>query len=89
MEEGERYFKHRLEELQRLRRTFAELRVSPLHDVFGQLDRLEHLYTGIVATLQEVRWSVLIADGIKDNADAPERRTLTSSSEWLASLHNG
>ena len=41
----------------------------------------------IVATMQEVRWSVLIFEGVKDKARSPEGRSFTSSSEWLASLH--
>ena len=87
MEQGERYFKHRLQELQQLRDAFAELRASPSHDVFRELDRLEHLYAWTVAIMQEVRWSVLIGDGVRDRANSPEPRTFTSSSEWLASLH--
>lgn len=88
MEKGESYFKHRLEELQQLRDAFTELRASPSHDVFRELDCLEQLYAWIVAIMQEVRWSVLIGDGVKDRADSPDPRTFTSSSEWLASLHD-
>ena len=88
MEQGERYFKQRLEELQQLRDDFTELRVSPSHDVFRELDRLKHLYAWTVATMQEVRWAVLIGDGVRDRADSPEPRTFTSSAEWLATLHD-
>ena len=88
MEQGERYFKQRLEELQQLRGAFAELRVSPSHDVFRELDCLEHLYAWTVATMQAVRWAVLVGDGVRDRVDSPEPRTLTSSAEWLATLHD-
>jgi len=88
MEQGERYFKHRLEELQQLRDAFAKLHASPSHDVFRELDRLGQLYAWTVAIMQEVRWSVLIGDGVRDRADSPKPRTFTSSSEWHASLHD-
>ena len=88
MEQGERYFKQRLEELQHLRETFVELRASPSHDVFRELDRLEQLYAWTVAMMQEVRWSVLIRDGVTDRARSPKPRTFTSSSQWLAALHD-
>ena len=88
MEQGERYFKQRLEELQQLRDAFTDLRVSPSHDVFRELDRLEHLYAWTVATMQEIRWAVLFGDGVRDRADSSEPRTFTSSSEWLATLHD-
>ena len=89
MEQGERYFKRRLDELQQLRDAFVELRASPSHDVFRELDRLEHLYAWTVATMQEVRWFVLIGDGVRDRADSPDPRAFTSASEWLASLRDG
>lgn len=88
VEQGERYFKQRLDELQQLRDAFADLRTSSSHDVFRELDRLEHLYAWIVAIMQEVRWAVLIGDGVRDRADSPEPRTFTSSAEWLATLHD-
>ena len=86
LEQAEGYFKHRRDELGRLRETFIALRAPPSHDVFRALDRLDNLYMGIVATMQEVRWSVLIFDGVRDRANAPEGRALSSSAEWFASL---
>ena len=87
LEQAEAHFKHRREELLQLRDAFVNVGASPSHDVFGAVERLDNLYIGIVATMQEVRWSVLIADGVEDGAKSPERRAFTSSSEWLASLH--
>lgn len=87
LEQAEAHFKHRREELLQLRDAFVNVGASPSHDVFGAVEHLDNLYIGIVATMQEVRWSVLIADGVKDGAKSPERRAFTSSSEWLASLH--
>ena len=88
LEQSEGYFKHRRDELGRLRETFIALRTSPSHDVFRALDRLDDLYLGIVATMQEVRWSVLVFDGVGDRANAPEGRVFSSSAGWLASLHD-
>ena len=87
LESGEAYFKHRREELRHLRDAFVEVGASPSHEVFGALDRLDNLYMWIIATMQEVRWSVLIFEGVQDKARSPEGRSFTSSSEWLASLH--
>ena len=87
LEQAEAHFKHRREELLHLRDAFVNVGASPSHEVFEAVDRLDNLYMWIVATMQEVRWSVLIFDGVKDGAKSPERRTFTASSEWLASLH--
>ena len=88
LEQTEAYFKHRRKELQQLREAFIELDAPPSHDVFDALDCLDNLYLWIVATMQEVRWSVLIFDGVRDRADIPTGRTFATSSEWLASLHD-
>ena len=87
LEQAEAYFKHRREDLRQLRDAFVKVGASPSHDVFDALDRLDNLYMWIVATMQEVRWSVLIFDGVRDRAESPGRRALSSSSEWLASLN--
>ena len=86
LEQAEAYFKDRREELLHLRDAFVGVGASPSHEVFEAVDRLDNLYMWIVATMQEVRWSVLILDGVKDGAEAQERRTITSPSEWVASL---
>ena len=87
LEQAEAYFKGRREELRHLRDAFVEVGASPSHEVFEVLDRLDNLYVWTVATMQEVRWSVLIFEGVKDKAESAEARSVTSSSEWLASLH--
>ena len=86
LEQAEAYFKDRREELLHLRDAFASVGASSSHEVFEAVDRLDGPYLWIVATMQEVRWSVLILDGVKDGAEAQERRTITSPSEWVASL---
>ena len=89
LEQGEAYFKHRREQLGHLRDAFLEVGAPPTHEVFDALDRLDNLYMWIVATMQEVRWSVLLLEGLRDKARTPECRSFTSSAEWLASLREG
>ena len=86
LEQAEGYFNQRRNSLQRLREAFNEAGASPSHGVFDALDRLDNLYGWIVATMQEVRWSVLVFDGVRDSADSPDRQAFASSSKWLASL---
>ena len=89
LEQAETYFKDRLVELRRLRDACVDLGVAPPHPVLGALRRLDELYESIVATMQEVRWSVLILDGTRDRADSPDGRAFAASSEWLTSLNEG
>ena len=86
LEQAEVHFKHRQERLRHSRDAFFEVGASPSHEVFQPLDRLDNLYTWIVATMQDVRWAVLIAEGFKDKAESPEGPSFTSSAQWLASL---
>lgn len=86
LEQGETYFKQRREKLEHLRCALLDVGAPTEHDVFGALDRLDDLYVWIVATMQEVRWSLLIQEGLRDRARAPERRSFTSSADWLASV---
>ena len=86
LQQAEVYLKHRQDRLGHSRDGFVETGASASHDVFEVLDRLDNLYTRIVATMQEVRWAVLIFEGLKSNVEFPERRSFTSSAEWLASL---
>lgn len=86
LEQAEVYFKHRLERLRHSRDACAEAGAPPSHSVFEALDRLDYLYTWIIATMQEVRWAVLISEGLKANVECPGRRSFASSAEWLASL---
>lgn len=87
LEQAEAYFKDGRAELHRLRKACVDLGASPSHGVFDALHHLDALYVSIIATMQEVRWSVLIFDGVRDRADSPTGRALATSSEWLDSLH--
>lgn len=86
LEQAEVYFKHDLERLRHSRDAFVEVGASPSHTIFEALDRLDTLYTWVVATMQEVRWALLISEGLRDKAESPAGRAFTSSAEWLASL---
>lgn len=88
LEQAEAYFKDRREALLHLRDACVNVGASPSHEVFEAVDRLHNLYMWIVATMQEVRWSVLILDGVKDGTEAQERRIFTGPSEWVASLND-
>ncbi len=88
LEQAEAYFKGRREELQRLRESCIGLGTSSSHRVFNALQQLDDLYASIIDIMQDVRWSVLISDGVRDRADSPAPRTFATSSDWLASLNN-
>lgn len=87
LEQAEAYFKGRRAELERLREACVGLGTSPSHGVFNALRRLDDLYVSIIGSMQEVRWSVLIFDGVRDRVDSPAPRAFATSSEWLASLN--
>ena len=89
LEQTETYFKHRRERLLHLREAFVETGALPSHEISEALDRLDNLYMWIVATMQDVRWDVLILEGRKAKAASPEERSCASSAEWLASLREG
>lgn len=86
LEQTETYFKHRREQLLQWHDAFAQMGASPSHGVFAALDRLDNLYVWIVATLQEVRWAILLAEGVMARAESSGTRLHTSSAEWLACL---
>ena len=67
----------------RFREALIEGGAPPDHDVFEALDRLDGLYAWIVAGMQEVRWTVLVADGVRT---PPGERTFTSGAALVAAL---
>ena len=83
LERAEAYFNTQRDQLARMRGTFTEAGAPSGHDVFKALDNLAGLYAGIVATMQEVRWALLINDGVKGPETA---RTFTSGAELVAAL---
>ncbi len=83
LERAEAYFHAQRGELDRLRDALIDAGAPPDHDVFEALDRLADLYAWIVATMQEVRWTVLIADGVRT---PPSTRTFRSGAALVAAL---
>ena len=83
LEKAEAYFNTQRDQLARMRNAFKEAGAPSDHDVFTALDTLAGLYAWIVATMQEVRWALLIPDGMR----WPETpRTFTSGAELVAAL---
>ena len=83
LEQAEAYFHAQRGDLDRFREALIDAGAPPDHVIFEALDRLDGLYAWIVSTMQEVRWTVLIADGRR--APASERR-FTSGSALVAAL---
>ena len=83
LEKAEAYFHTQRDELDRLRHALIDAGAPPDHDVFEALDRLGGLYAWIVASMQEVRWTVLAADGART---PPSGRTFTSGASLVAAL---
>ncbi len=83
LEKAEEYFNAQCDQLARMRDAFKDAGAPSDHDVFKALDSLAGLYAWIVATMQEVRWALLITDGVKEPETA---RTFTSGAELVAAL---
>lgn len=83
LEKAEAHFDSRRTDLSHMRKALIEAGAPHEHDVFEELDRLDGLYAWLIATMQEVRWTVLIADG---RLASPSERKFTSGSELVAAL---
>ena len=83
LEKAEFYFHAQRGDLSNFRETLVDAGAPPDHDVFEALDRLDALYAWIVAAMQEVRWTVLVADGVRT---PPSERTFTSGASLVAAL---
>ena len=83
LEKAEAYFHAQRDDLARLRSALIDAGAPPDHGVFDALDRLDGLYAWIVAAMQEVRWTVLVADGRRAS---PSERRFTSGASLVAAL---
>lgn len=83
LETAEAYFHAQRIDLSRLRNALIEAGAPPDHDAFDALDRLEGLYAWIVATMQEIRWTLLIVEGARL---PPNARIFTSGANLVAAL---
>lgn len=83
LEKAEAYFHAQRGDLSDFREALVGAGAPSDHDVFEALDRLDGLYAWIVAGMQEVRWTVLVADGVRT---PPGERTFTSGASLVAAL---
>ena len=82
LEATEAYFDRERRELGRLRAALADA-AGAEHPVFDELARLDAFFTSLIARLQQIRWTLLIADGVR----APTTgRTFRSGKALVAAL---
>ena len=85
LEEAEEYFRAECNELREIRSTLDGSGGQSLHGeaVFGELDRLEGLFSKVVQRCQDIRWLLMINDGAQASTTG---KTFTSGAELVASL---
>ena len=87
LEKSEEYFRKEREELRDVRDALQRTGGAETYgaEVFAALERLDKLFEYLVASLQELRWAIMIHDG----ALAPSTGgTCASGSEFMASMEN-
>ncbi len=87
LEKSEGYFRKEREELHDVRDALQRIGGAEAYgaEVFAALERLDKLFEYLVASLQELRWAIMIHDG----ALAPSTGgTCASGSEFMASMEN-
>ena len=87
LEKSEEYFRKEREELRDVQDALQRTGGSEAYgsEVFAALERLDKLFEYLVASLQELRWAIMIHDG----ALAPSTGgTCASGSEFMASMEN-
>lgn len=87
LEKGEEYFGEEREELREIQNALQRTGGAQAHgaEVFAALERLDELFEEIIAWSQEVRWLIMINDGLL----APSTKgQCASGSEFMAALEN-
>ncbi len=87
LEKSEEYFRKEREELRDVRDDLQRTGGAEAYgaEVFAELERLDTLFEYLVASLQELRWIIMIHDG----ALAPSTGgTCASGAEFMASMEN-
>ena len=83
LEAAEAYFRSEQAELDSLRGILADAGTKSGHRVFEAVDRLDELFAWIIGCMQEVRWLLLIAEGVR----APTTgRAVKSGAAFVAAL---
>ncbi|MXY58075.1 MAG: hypothetical protein F4029_01640 [Gammaproteobacteria bacterium] len=80
LEAAEDHFRTQLSKLRPMRNDIAHY-----PQVVAEFDRLLELYASVISNMQDLRWSVLIADGIPSPSDMSERR-FANGAELIAAL---
>ena len=86
LERAEAYLKAQRGELADFRNAMVDAGARPDHNVVDALDRLDGLYFWIVAALQEVRWHMMIRDGLRA---PPGARKFASGADLVAAALAG
>ena len=87
LEKSEEYFRKEREELSDIRDALQRTGGVESYgtELFSELERLDTLFKDLVVSLQELRWTIMISDGLL----APSTGgTCASGSEFMASLEN-
>ena len=83
LESAEAHFHTRRDDLSRLRNALTDGGATPHHDALEALEDLDGMYAELVATMQELRWKMLVAEGLRTT---PGDHTFTSGTELMAAL---
>ena len=87
LEKGEAYFRGEREELREIRNALQRTGGDQAHgaEVFVALKRLDELFEVLIASFQELRWLIMVNDGLL----APRTKgQCTSGAEFMAALEN-
>ncbi len=87
LEKSEAYFRGEREELRAIRNALQRTGGTQAHgaEVFAALKRLDELFEELTAQLQELRWLIMVNDGLL----APRTKgQCTSGAEFIAALEN-
>lgn len=87
LEKSEAYFRTEREELRDIRDALQRTGSAEAYgtEVFAELERLDTLFKHLIASLQELRWAIMIHDG----ALAPSKGEICASgAEFMASIEN-
>ena len=87
LEKGEAYFRGEREELREIRNALLRTGGDQAHGVavFVALKRLDELFEVLIASFQELRWLIMVNDGLL----APRTKgQCTSGAEFMAALEN-
>lgn len=87
LEQTEEYFRKQRKRLREIRETLQGIVGAEAFgaEVFEEMERLDRLFEDLVASLQELRWTILIHDG--EHAPSPVG-TCTSRTGFMASLRD-